>query len=122
MQFFRQVFNWGVARINLAKMDGNMLQLIHFLPSIATLLSTIILLGWIPYPNLFGPYIVTGFLALSLLCLYGGLKTKSILVTAHLFLVIPFQIFGYGMGFIIAFIKRFIFGQKSFTGYQKKYY
>ena len=39
MQFFRQVFNWGVARINLSKIDGKMLQVIHFLPSLATLLT-----------------------------------------------------------------------------------
>ena len=36
LKFFRQVFNWGVARVNLAKIDRKMLQLVHFLPSAAT--------------------------------------------------------------------------------------
>ncbi len=91
MQFFRQVFNWGVARINLSKIDGKMLQIIHFLPSLATLFTILLLVGWIFYPILFIPYIITGFLALCFICMYGGFKTKSFLVTAHLFLVIPFQ-------------------------------
>ena len=40
-KFFRQVFNWGVARINLGKIDSSMLEIIHFAPSICTLLSLI---------------------------------------------------------------------------------
>jgi hypothetical protein len=62
------------------------------------------------------------FLILSIICIYGGLKTQNIKVLFNLFLVIPFQILGYGLGFIMAFIKRFIFGQSSFTGFEKKYY
>ena len=77
MQFFRQVFNWGVARINLSIIDGKMLQIIHFLPSIATLLTILVLVGWIFYPAFFKPYIITGFLALCFICIYGGFKTKS---------------------------------------------
>ncbi|MFL3013441.1 MAG: glycosyltransferase [Candidatus Neomarinimicrobiota bacterium] len=122
MQFFRQVFNWGAARINLAKMDGNMLQIIHFVPSLATSLAFIVILGFVFYPKLFLNYIIAGFLALCIICIYGGLKTRSFLVSSHLFLVVPMQIFGYGLGFIIAFIKRFILKQKLFTGFQKKYY
>ena len=38
-KFFRQVFNWGVARINLGKIDSSMLELIHFAPSFFTSLS-----------------------------------------------------------------------------------
>ena len=37
-KFFRQVFNWGVARINLGKIDSAMLEPIHFIPSIAILM------------------------------------------------------------------------------------
>ncbi len=122
MQFFRQVFNWGVARINLSKIDEKMLQIIHFLPSLATLFTILVFIGYVFYPIFFIPYIIFGLLALCFICAYGGFKTKSFLVTAYLFLVIPFQVFGYGLGFIVAFIKRFIFRQKLFTGFQKKYY
>ena len=40
-QFTKQVFNWGVARVNLGKIDSNMLELIHFLPSLACIFSII---------------------------------------------------------------------------------
>ena len=121
-KFFKQVFNWGIARINLGKIDRNMLQIVHFLPSIATLISFISMFGIFFYPNIFIPFIYFYFLILSMVCIYGGLKTNNIKVLFNLFLVIPSQIIGYGLGFIFAFIKRFIFRQSSFTGFKKKYY
>lgn len=122
LKFFRQVFNWGVARVNLAKIDRKMLQLVHFLPSAATAIFFLSIFGIFFYPNIFIPLMFFYFLILSIICIYGGLKTQNIKVLFNLFLVIPFQILGYGLGFIMAFIKRFIFGQSSFTGFEKKYY
>ena len=122
LKFFRQVFNWGVARVNLAKMDRNMLQIVHFLPSIATSIFFFSIFGIFFYPNIFISLVYLYFMILSAICIYGGLKTNNIKVLFNLFLVIPFQILGYGLGFILAFIKRFIFGQSSFTGFEKKYY
>ena len=46
-QFYKQVFNWGVARINLYLIDKNMLEPIHFLPTLATLSSLIILITFL---------------------------------------------------------------------------
>ena len=122
LKFFRQVFNWGVARVNLAKMDRNMLQIVHFLPSIATSIFFFSIFGIFFYPNIFISLVYLYFMILSAICIYGGLKENNIKVLFNLFLVIPFQILGYGLGFILAFIKRFIFGQSSFTGFEKKYY
>ena len=122
LKFFRQVFNWGVARVNLAKMDRNMLQIVHFLPSTATAIFFLSIFGVFFYPSTFIPIMYFYFLTLSLMCIYGGMKTYNIKVLFNLFLVIPFQILGYGLGFILAFIKRFIFGQSTFTGFEKKYY
>ena len=122
LKFFRQVFNWGVARVNLAKMDRNMLQIVHFLPSTATAIFFLSIFGVFFYPSIFIPIMYFYFLTLSIMCIYGGMKTYNIKVLFNLFLVIPFQILGYGLGFILAFIKRFIFGQSTFTGFEKKYY
>ena len=99
-KFFRQVFNWGIARVNLAKIDRNMLQLVHFLPSIAALASIISIFGTSFYPSTSFSLIYIYFLILFMICVYGGLKTRSITVVFNLFLVIPFQIIGYGLGFI----------------------
>ena len=122
LKFFRQVFNWGVARVNLAKMDRKMLQIVHFLPSTATAIFFFSIIGIFFYPNIFISLMYLYFMILSAICIYGGLKTHNIKVSFNLFLVIPLQIMGYGLGFILAFIKRFIFGHSSFTGFEKKYY
>jgi len=122
LKFFRQVFNWGVARVNLAKIDRKMLQIVHFLPSTATAIFFFSIIGIFFYPNIFISLMYLYFVILSAICIYGGLKTHNIKVSFNLFLVIPFQIMGYGLGFILAFIKRFIFGHSSFTGFEKKYY
>ena len=122
LKFFRQVFNWGVARVNLAKIDRNMLQIVHFLPSTATAIFFFSIFGAFFYPSIFIPIMYFYFLILSIMCIYGGMKTYNIKVLFNLFLVIPFQILGYGLGFILAFIKRFIFSQSTFTGFEKKYY
>jgi len=44
-KFFRQVFNWGVARINLYKIDSSMLEAVHWLPAIATLILFILIIA-----------------------------------------------------------------------------
>ena len=122
LKFFRQVFNWGVARVNLAKIDRKMLQIVHFLPSIATVTLFLSIFGIFFYSNTFIHIMYCYLFILSIICIYGGLKTHNLKVMFYLFLVIPFQILGYGLGFILAFIKRFIFGKSSFTGFEKKYY
>jgi glycosyltransferase involved in cell wall biosynthesis len=122
LKFFRQVFNWGVARVNLGKIDSKMLQIVHFLPSIGFLIFIISLICSFFLPFIFIPILVILSSSLLILCAFGGLKTKSIKVMFYLTLIIPCQVFGYGLGFFWAFIKRFIFSQDSFTGFEKNYY
>ncbi len=122
LKFFRQVFNWGVARVNLAKIDRKMLQTVHFLPSFGFLVSILSLICSFLFPSIFLPILVILLSSHFILCAFGGLKTRSIKVMLYLTLIIPCQVFGYGLGFFWAFIKRFIFNQASFTGFEKKYY
>jgi glycosyltransferase involved in cell wall biosynthesis len=121
-KFFRQVFNWGIARINLGKMDRVMLEPIHFVPSIATSLALFIIIGLIIYPNIFYPFIIFGLTALLFVSIVGAIKTRSLSAGLLLIIIIPLQVIGYGLGFIIAFFKRFILNHSEFTGFQKKYY
>jgi len=39
-----------------------------------------------------------------------------------LLIVIPAQILGYGLGFILNFIKRYILGMEAWRGFTKRYY
>ena len=80
--FFKQTWNWGVARINLYHIDKDMLKPIHFLNSIAVIFFPVLI-----------PVIIIGFFD----CL---IKYRSIRVALWLPIVIPVQVFGYGLGFI----------------------
>ncbi|SVA50054.1 uncharacterized protein METZ01_LOCUS102908 [marine metagenome] len=121
-RFFRQVFNWGVARINLGKIDIAMLEPIHFIPSVVILITIMITTGAFFNWQVYLPVLAIEIGLLLLACLIGGIKNRSILVSVILIMVIPLQIIGYGLGFLIAFISRFIFNRGEFTGFTKKYY
>ena len=121
-KFFRQVFNWGVARVNLGKISHDLLEPVHFLPGLAVIIILLTLIGALFYPALFLPLIYIGFLGLLGLSLLSAVKSRSILVGLYTLTTIPIQIIGYGIGFLVAFIKRYIFGKGHWTGFTKKYY
>jgi glycosyltransferase involved in cell wall biosynthesis len=124
-KFFRQVFNWGVARINLYKIDKTMLEVVHTLPAIATFLLFFLLLGsllnntiWFVSKFL----LLSGLLILLLSGIHGALKYKNSKLLFLIPVVIPIQTIGYGFGFLTAFFMRIILKRKSFVGFTKKYY
>ena len=121
-QFFKQVFNWGVARINLGKIDSAMLEPIHFLPTLASLSALLVLSGVLylgfPVKQVFMLF----FIPLCLLSLWGSVKKSDIRVFPYLLIVIPAQVLGYGVGFFQAFIRRYIFNQAESVGFKKNYY
>jgi len=121
-RFFKQVFNWGVARVNLGKISSDMLEPIHFMPALVTILTISIFVGSIYCPNVFLPLIFLGFAGLLVLATSAGIRSKSIGVFGYASLTIPFQIFGYGSGFIVSFVKRYIFGLGEWRGFSKRYY
>jgi glycosyltransferase involved in cell wall biosynthesis len=121
-KFFRQVFNWGVARINLYKIDSGMLEPVHFLPALGTIISIVVILLAVIYPSTFLWLILTGLLILMLMAVHGAIKYKDSRVLIYIPVIVPVQIWGYGIGFISAFIKRVIFKKDEFTGFTKKYY
>ncbi|MFH1852167.1 MAG: glycosyltransferase [Candidatus Neomarinimicrobiota bacterium] len=122
LRFFKQVFNWGVARVNLGKISSQMLEPIHFLPAIAVCLLTAVLIGTCFRPGLFLPLIGVGLAGLGLLALAAGIKQHSLTVAAYALLTIPIQIIGYGAGFIVAFVHRNLLGAGTWTGFTKRYY
>ena len=120
--FFKQVFNWGVARINLGVIDKKMLEPLHFVPASATLLFFFLLIGTLFYPIFFFNILIVLFLSLIVISLTGSIKTKNFKSFFLLIIIIPLQIFGYGAGFIYNFVNRFIFKNNEFIGFKKKYY
>ncbi len=121
-KFFRQVFNWGVARINLYKIDSGMLEPVHFFPALGTIISIAVILLAFIFPSTFLWLIAAGVIILLLMALHGVVKYRDARVLFYIPLIVPVQIWGYGLGFISAFIRRVIFNKDEFTGFTKKYY
>ncbi|MEE4310895.1 MAG: glycosyltransferase [candidate division KSB1 bacterium] len=124
-KFMKQVYNWGVARINLFKMDGKMLEFVHFLPAIALWLVILIIL--FALLSSVGKYILIlsatiGIFVILFSMIDCYIKYTSIKTALWIPIVIPIQILGYGTGFTIGFIRRIILGQGEFTGFTKRYY
>lgn len=124
-KFFRQVFNWGVARINLYKIDRKLLEPVHALPALATLLLFLLLLTAIMFP-LLRPALGWLLLAGAALLLLSGIDAARRYRSARLLylvpLVMPIQVLGYGLGFISAYLARVVFSRKEFSGFTRKYY
>lgn len=111
-RFIKQVFNWGIARINLFKIDKSTFNLKQVVPAIVTLLLIIlVILAFFLKPAL---YVLTGCLALSLLiiiyCMIDAAKMyKDFKPALFLPLVIPAKIIGNGLGLLIGFFRVLIF-------------
>jgi GT2 family glycosyltransferase len=124
-RFFRQVFNWGMARINLYKIDSSMLELLHAAPAIATFLIFLVsflAIFFKPVSILFN----VGLLISIVLLIYSMVDAiklyKEIKPALLLPFVMPAQIIGYGLGFIYNFILRVIFRGKEKVGFKSSYY
>ncbi|HQV30561.1 MAG TPA: glycosyltransferase [Calditrichia bacterium] len=124
-KFFRQVFNWGVARINLYKLDPGMLETVHALPAIATLGLMALVLAALLIPGAWGflKWIFgAGVLAVALSAVHAAWSYRQWQLLFLVPVVMPIQVIGYGLGFISAFIKRVILRGGEFTGFRKRYY
>ncbi len=121
-KFFRQVYNWGVARINLYKIDKDMLEPVHFFPALGTIIFLSFIILAIIFPKIFIPVLLFGILILLLMAFHGIVKYKDPKVFVYIPIIVITQIMGYGLGFITAFIRRVIFKKDEFTGFVKKYY
>lgn len=124
-KFFKQAFNWGVARINLYKLDSNMLEPLHCLPAIATLFFLVIgglsFLGGV-FALIFEIMIASMAVVFLLSSLHALFRYANIITPFYVPFTMFIQIFAYGLGFIYAFIKRVILKRGEFKGFSKNYY
>lgn len=136
-KFFRQVYNSGIARINLYKKYPESLKLVHLLPMVFTVGVILLFLAacvgrvMMVYgaPEHFYCWYAFVLACLSPIILY------SLLVMIHSAVVnrsirIGFisvgaafvQLMGYGFGFIQAWWKRCLWGKKEFSAFDKNFY
>ena len=124
-KFFKQVYNWGVARINLYKIDKAMLEPVHFFPAVGlwmTILMAVLTFVHPVFYTIFKLFLFSGLFVLLISAIHSGFIYKNIKTAFLTPLIMPIQIYGYGTGFTIALIRRIILRQEEFTGFTKKYY
>lgn len=118
-QFFKQVFNSGIARINLYKRHPQSLKIVHFAPAIFTIgVITSLLLGALISPYLLLPL---AFHA-ALIFLDSSYRNRSPWIGLLSILTSYVQLFGYGTGFIISFWKRIVLRQSEFSAFGDTFY
>ncbi len=118
-KFFRQVYNSGIARINLEKRHPSTLKLVHLLPMVFTL-GVIALLLAAPFTCGFS------LLPLLLYCLVifidSSFQSKSLYVGLLSIPAAFVQLMGYGFGFLESWWKRCVLKQDEFTAFEKNFY
>lgn len=131
-KFFRQVYNSGIARINLYKKYPESLKLVHLLPMVFTVGVAILLLlslaGAISCPFCtYGKYVALG--ALSPLAFFSfiiftdsAIQYKNFGIGIRSIIASFIQLIGYGTGFIQAWWKRCVCGKDEFQAFEKTFY
>ena len=133
-KFFRQVYNSGIARINLEKRHPGTMKLVHLLPTVFTvgvigliLLSAVgrALMHYVDrdqfYWMCFAPWIPIILYSL-LICIDSSVKNKSLKVGILSVPAAFVQLMGYGFGFIESWWKRCVLKQDEFQAFEKTFY
>ena len=117
-KFFRQVYNSGIARINLEKRHPGTLKLVHLLPTVFTIGVFILLLLSLWCPCALLPimlYVIIVFVDSSIRNHNPWVGLLSIPAAFT-------QLMGYGLGFIESWWKRCVLGKDEFTAFEKNFY
>ncbi len=118
-QFFKQIFNSGIARIQLYLKYPFSLKLVHFLPVVFLLyfISSIFLTYF------FSIYLLFPILFhMLLLFMDSTFKNRSLIIGFYSVLTSYVQLFSYALGFLLAFWKSIIFNTGSFSAFEKTFY
>ena len=135
-KFFRQVYNSGIARINLEKRHPGTLKLVHLLPTVFTIgVIALVLVSAVgrammhyDAANWRSWYWVCAIPWLPIL-LYSliifidsTIRNKSLKVGLLSVPAAFVQLMGYGFGFIESWWKRCVRKQDEFTAFEKNFY
>jgi glycosyltransferase involved in cell wall biosynthesis len=132
-KFFRQVYNSGIARINLYKKYPESLKLVHLLPMVFTvgtiLLILISLIGFIlmvcdtkQWLGLCAMPWIPIFLYALIIFSDSTLSNKNVKIGVLSIASAFIQLIGYGLGFLESWWKRCILGKDEFSAFEKTFY
>jgi glycosyltransferase involved in cell wall biosynthesis len=118
-QFFKQVHNSGIARINLFKRHPQTLKLVHFLPSAFVLfvLLSVVLSVMVDYRLLGGL-----LLWIMLVGIDATVRTRSISIGMLSIISSFIQLFSYGLGFLRGVWRRLVLKGDEFSAFNRNFY
>jgi glycosyltransferase involved in cell wall biosynthesis len=118
-QFYKQVFNSGIARINLHLKHPGSLKMVHLLPSLFVAgCFLLIILALVSDVYFLIPILVFAIIVL----VDAGICNKSLKVGLYAVLASFLQLFGYGLGFLAAAWKRLLFSKNEFSAFNESFY
>ena len=133
-KFYRQVYNSGIARINLEKRHPGTLKFVHLLPTVFTvgvigliLISAVgrALMHYVDrdqfYWMCFAPWIPI-ILYSAIIFIDSNIKNRSIRVGLLSVPAAFTQLMGYGFGFIESWWKRCVLKKDEFQAFEKNFY
>lgn len=118
-QFFKQVYNSGIARINLHRRHPGTLKLLHAAPAFFTLGVLVLAVLSLTVSAWFAAPIA---LHILLLFLSAAVLNRSVSIALLAVVTSYTQLFGYGLGFLNAFWKRLILGRDEYSAFRRNFY
>ncbi len=119
-KFFRQVYNSGIARINLYKKYPESLKIVHLMPAAFTAGTAllVILAAVMCQPLWLVPIVLYALMILADSSMHNRSLRIGLLSVAAAFV----QLTGYGLGFFNAWWKRCVRGGSEFSAFDKTFY
>ncbi|MEJ8770136.1 glycosyltransferase [Prevotella sp. HCN-7019] len=119
-KFFRQVYNSGIARINLYKKYPESLKIVHLMPAAFTAGTAllIVLAAVMCQPLWLAPIVLYALMILADSSIHNRSLRIGLLSVAAAFV----QLTGYGLGFFNAWWKRCVRGGNEFSAFDKTFY
>lgn len=119
-KFFRQVYNSGIARINLYKKYPESLKIVHLMPAAFTAGTAllVILAAVMCQPLWLAPIVLYALMVLADSSMHNRSLRIGLLSVAAAFV----QLTGYGLGFFNAWWKRCVRGGSEFSAFDKTFY
>lgn len=122
-RFFKQIFNWGVARVNLGRLDPQLIKPVHFLPMII-LIGLIGLMVLSCFSSVAQCLLLMALIGLALVVIVAFAQSfsryKSSKVAALSVLTLLIQVFAYGSGMLSGWFQTLKNGTAK--GFTRDYY
>ncbi len=121
-KFFKQVYNFGLARIDLLKRHSRTLRAAHVFPVVFTLGYATLPVTALLSPTLFD-WVATFYLAYACLVFADAWRQqRSLAVAALSVAALQVQLIGYGAGFLYAVWQRLIRGRPELTAFRRNFH